>query len=152
MTRRNRRLRVSLAAAAVLLGGCFLTKSKKGFENFNVTVPASHFKTIATIAGGTGRNDIRMMVQVRQDLQKAGLNAVRSAGRWESVAGVIAQVCAPGAEVPVDGLVIVSYDHLVLYDCQNSKAAFEMQASSQTGITEMTARLIKYLTRKPSPS
>lgn len=134
--------------AALLLGGCF--GRKKGFENWNTTVPVSRFRTIATIAGGTGRNDIRMMVQVRQDLQKAGVNAVPSSGRWESVAAVIGQVCSPGAEQPVDGLVLVNYDHLVLYDCQSSKAAFEIQGTTEKGLTEMTARLIKYLKRKPA--
>ena len=150
MTAPPRLLSVSLAVATLLLGACFA--SKKGFENWNPTVPASHFKTIATIAGSSSRNDIRMMVQLRQDLVKAGVNAVRSVGRWDNVTEAIRQVCGPDAEQPVDGVVFVNYDHLVLYDCQTSRAAYEIQGSSQTGITEMTARLIKYLTRKPEPA
>lgn len=139
----------SLMAAALFLSSCF--GSKKGFENWNATVPAGRFKTVATIAGGDGRNDLRMTVQVRNDLNKAGLTAVRSAGRWESVAQMIQQVCAPTAGQPVDGVVIVKYDYLVLYDCQTSKAAFEIQGSSQTGLKDMTSRLIKYLKRAPPP-
>ena len=140
--------RVAVAVAALLLGGCFM-KAKKGFENWNTNLPASHFKTIATIAGGTGRNDLRMMVQVRQDLQKAGVNAVASSGRWDTVMEALGQICSSGAAQPVEGVVVVNYDHLVLYDCQSSKAAFEFQASGEKGLTEMTARLIKYLKRKP---
>jgi hypothetical protein len=139
---------LALAVASLLLVDCSLTKGKKGFENWNTNVPASHFKTIATIAGGTSRSDIRMMVQVRQDLQKAGLNAVASSGRWDTVMEALGQICASGAAQPVDGVVVVNYDHLVLYDCQSSKAAFEFQGTSASGLTEMTARLIKYLKRK----
>jgi hypothetical protein len=137
-----------VAVAALLLGGCFM-KGKKGFENWNTNLPASHFRTIATIAGGTGRNDLRMMVQVRQDLQKAGVNAVPAGGRWDTVPEALGQICSGSAQ-PVDGVVVVNYDHLVLYDCQSSKPAFEFQGSPEKGLTEMTARLIKYLKRKPA--
>jgi hypothetical protein len=140
--------RVSMAVAALLLGGCM--GGKKGFENWNTNLPPSHFKTVATIAGGTGRNDLRMMVQVRQDLQKAGINAVPSSGRWDTVMEAMGQICASGAAQPVDGVVVVQYDHLVLYDCQSSKAAFEFQGSSANGLTVMTQRLIRYLKRKPA--
>lgn len=140
----------ALTMASLLLVGCSFMRGKKGFENWNTNIPASHFKTIATIAGGTARTDLRMMVQVRQDLQKAGVNAVASSGRWDTVMEALGQICASGAAQPVDGVVVVKYDHLVLYDCQSSKPAFEFQGTSDKGLTEMTARLIKYLTRKPA--
>jgi len=129
---------------------CIPGSRKKGFENWNTNLPASHFKTVATIAGGTSRSDLRMMVQVRQDLQKAGVEAVPASGRWDTVVEALGQICIPGAAQPVDGVVVVNYDRLVLYDCQSSKAAFEFQGSSEKGLTDMTARLIKYLKRKPA--
>jgi hypothetical protein len=147
MTIRPNLQRLSVAVAVLLLSGCM---GKKGFENWNTAVPATHFRTIATIAGNTGRNDLRMMVQVRQDLQKAGLNAVASSGRWDSVVEALGQICPSGAAQPVDGVVVVSYDHLVMYDCQSGKAAFEYQGTPEDGLTAMTRRLIKYLKRKPA--
>lgn len=141
--------RVSLPLTALLLSACPFG-SKKGFENWNTNIPTTHFKTVATIAGGTSRNDLRMMVQVRQDLNKAGVSAVPAGGRWDTVAEALGQICSSGAAQPVDGVVLVTYDHLVLYDCQSSKAAFEYQGSPEKGLTEGTARLIKYLTRKPA--
>lgn len=149
MTRAYTR-QATLAVTSLLLIGCPLSRGKKGFENWNTSVPASHFKTIATIAGGTSRSDIRMMVQLRQDLQKGGVNAVAASGRWDTVIEALGQICATGAAQPVDGVVVVNYDHLVLYDCQSSKAAFEFQGSPEKGLTDMTARLIKYLKRKPA--
>ena len=146
--RSNHFQRVSVAVAAVLLSGCPLGH-KKGFENWNTNLPASHFRTLATIAGGTGRNELRMMVQVRQDLQKAGVNAVPSSGRWDTVVEALGQICSSAAAQPVDGVVVVNYDHLVLYDCQSAKPAFEFQGTPENGLTAMTQRLIKYLKRKP---
>jgi hypothetical protein len=138
---------ICVAAAALLLSGC---PGKKGFENWNTTIPATRFRTVATIAGNTGRNDLRMMVQVRQDLQKAGVNAVASSGRWDTVVEALGQICSSGAAQPVDGVVVVNYDHLVMYDCQSGKPAFEYQGTPENGLTTMTQRLIKYLKRKPA--
>jgi len=132
-----------------MLTTCF--GNKKGWENWNTGVSTGHFNTVATIAGDDGRNDLRMSIQVRNDLHKAGVNAVKVAGRWENVTQAITQVCSPTATQPVDGIVIVKYDYLVLYDCQTKKAAFEMQASSNTGLQEMTQHLIKYL-KRPAPT
>jgi ABC-type transport system substrate-binding protein len=140
--------RATLAAAALLFAACY--GRKKGFENWNANVPIDHFKTVATIAGGTSRQEIRMMVTVRQDLKKAGVNAVPASGRWDTVAEALGGICSPGAEQPVDGVVVVHYDHLVLYDCQTNKAAFEIQGTGEQGITDMTQRLVKYLKRKPA--
>ena len=135
-------------AAVLLLGGCAQYKKNKDFENWSPTVPGGRFKTIGTVAATGARTTIRMMVQVRQQLNKAGVNAVRRSGRWDSLVDAVARLCAPGAEDPVDGVLVVSYDHLVLYNCETRKATYEIQTSSQgggLGLREMTDRLIKYL-------
>jgi len=133
--------------AALMLSTCF--GSKKTYENWSNSVPAGRFRTVATIAGGDGRNDLRMSVQVRNDLNKAGLTALKVSGRWESITEAISQVCSPSAAQPVDGIVVVKYDYVVLYDCKSQKAAFEMQGSSETGLTDITKHLIRYLKRPP---
>ena len=112
-------------------------------------MPAGRFRTVATIAGGDGRNDLRMSVQVRNDLHKAGVNALKISGRWETIPQAISQVCSPTAAQPVDGIVVVKYDYVVLYDCKTSKAAFEMQGGSEVGLTTITQHLIKYIKRPP---
>jgi hypothetical protein len=132
-------------AAALVLSTCF--GSKKSYENWSNSVPAGRFRTLATIAGGDGRNDLRMSVQVRNDLHKAGINAIKVSGRWENITQAISQVCSPTAAQPVDGIVVVKYDYLVLYDCKTGKAAFEMQGSSDVGLTTITQHLVKYLKR-----
>lgn len=133
--------------AGLMLTTCF--GSKKSYENWSNSIPAGRFRTVATIAGGDGRNDLRMSVQVRNDLLKAGVTALKVSGRWENIPQAISQVCSPSAAQPVDGIVVVKYDYVVLYDCKTSKAAFEMQGSENTGLSSITQHLIKYLKRPP---
>jgi len=153
MTRYNVRLSVCVVAAGLLLAGCNRYERKE-FENFSPSIQASRFKTIATVAASDGRTDLRLMVQAREDLRKAGWNAVRASGRWDNVTDVIGQVCAPGVSQPVDGVLVVTYNHLVLYDCQTTKAAYEIQSSPENGglsLDGMVGRLVNYLKGKPAP-
>jgi len=140
--------RVTLTAA-LMFTTCF--QSKKSYENWSSSVPPGRFRTVATIAGGDGRNDLRMSVQVRNSLHKAGVNALKVSGRWETIPQAISQVCSPSAPQPVDGIVVVKYDYLILYDCKTSKAAFEMQGGADVGLTQMTDHLIKYI-KRPAPN
>ena len=102
---------------------------------------------LARELAGVGIDGV-VSVQARQSLQKEGFNAVRATGRWDVVAEMVAQLCGPGADQPVDGVLLVSYNHLVLYDCDSRKAAWEIQSSPESGglsFQQSVARLIKYL-------
>jgi hypothetical protein len=138
--------------AALVLSGC---TRNRAFENWSPTIPGSHFKTIVTMAGSSERGAIRLMIQVREALQKAGVKAVRTSGRWDTIVAALGQLCGPGADQPVDGVLIVSYNHVVLYDCQTNKPAYEMQSAPErggVGLDEMTRRLIGYLQKDKAPS
>jgi len=132
-------------AAALLLGACAGKTST--FETSSTTVPASRFKTIGTLATSATVMDIRMMVQVRQQLEKAGVNAVKVNGRFSTVADGVAQLCAPGAAQSLDGVLAVAFNNLVLYDCETHKPAYEIHSGS-LGLPRMTSRLIHYLKAK----
>jgi hypothetical protein len=142
-----------LTAVALLLAGC-ATGGKNDVELWSPTIPGSHFRTIATLAGNNTTLSIRMMVQVREQINKAGRNAVRQSGRWDTLVGAVAQICGSPTEGSVDGVLIVNYDALVLYDCETRKKAFEIQSSPDKaggmGVINMTKRLIKYLEEKPA--
>ncbi len=147
MTRRQA-IAPACLAAALLFGRC---ARHREFENWNPTVPGTHFKTIGTVAGSGVPADIRMTAQVRERLQKAGVNAVRRSGRWDSIAAAVAELCAPGSDYPVDGVLTVTYNRLVLYDCASNRPAYEIQSSPQEGglgLTQLTERLLKYLVGK----
>ena len=136
------------ALGAVLAAGCY---SNKSFVDFNPNVPGTKFKTIGVLAGTDAGSDIRLTAQLRVQLRQAGWNAVQRSGRWESVPEAVQQICAPGADEPVDGVLIVTYNHLQLFDCSTAKAAFEIQSSVEgggMGLPEMTQRLMQYLQGK----
>ena len=134
-------------AAVLLLADCASGKTTT-FEASSAAVPVSRFKTIGTLATSAASMDLRMMVQVRQDLQKAGLNAVATSGRFNNVADAVSQLCASGADQPIDGLLAVAYNDLVLYDCETRKPAYEIHSGS-LGLPQLTIRLIHYLKGKP---
>ena len=138
---------VALIAVLGALGtGC--THSKKEFEDINPAVPGTHFRRIATVSGDDAGTAIRLMVQTREKLKQAGIDAQSATGRWESASDAVSQICAPGVDLPVDGVLIMSYDHMTLYDCATARPAYDIQGSPMSGgmgIDEMTKRLIKYL-------
>lgn len=149
----NAMTRARLTAVALLVAGC-ASAGKNDVELWSPTIPGSHFRTIGTLAGANTTLSIRMMVQVREQINKAGRNAVRQTGRWDTIGGAVAQICGSPTEGSVDGVLVVNYDQLVLYDCETRKKAFEIQSSPDKaggmGVINMTKRLIKYLEGKPA--
>lgn len=144
--------RAALAATALLAAaGCYRNKE---FEDANPNVPGTKFKTIATLSANDAGTAIRLMVQVREKLKTAGYDAESRSGRWDNAADAVNQICAPGVDVPVDGVLIVSFDRLTLYDCQTVKPAYDIQSSPMAGgmgLDQMTKRLINYLQGKGKP-
>jgi len=136
-------------AVRVLVAAC-LTRSGV-VETFNATTPVSRFNIIGTLASSDAGMDIRMMVQVREQLLKGGIKAVRTGGTFENVGAAVTELCGPAAAQPIDGLLMVSYNDLVLYDCTTRKAAYEITSNS-LGLQGLTDRLIHYLTRKEPAS
>jgi hypothetical protein len=123
----------------------------KDFEDANPSVSGSHFKTIATVAGSSTGSDMRLMVKLRQQLKDGGWSAEARPGRWDSAAEMVSHICSPGADNPVDGVLLVTYERLTLYDCQTLKAAYDIQGSPMAGgmgLDEMTKHLIRYLQGK----
>ena len=140
--------RAALAVALVAAVGCYKNRE---FEDANPNVPGTHYKSIATLAGTNAGSDIRLMVKLRQTLKDGGWKAEPRSGRWDSAADAVNHVCSPGADNPVDGVLIVTYDRLTLYDCQTLKASYDIQSSPMAGgmgLDEMTKHLIRYLQGK----
>lgn len=147
-----------LALAITGMCGCgrpLLERPRPASETWSATIAPDHFKTIATIAGTDARADMRVTVRVRDQLTAGGWNAVRRAGRWDSEMEAIIAICAPGAE-PVDGVLVVSYSRLKLYECGSNVSAYQIESDPTrggVGIIEMTNRLMQYLhgDKKPPP-
>lgn len=129
--------------ALVALAGCLWT-SKEAVEHPSPTITGTKFKVIATVAGGSGRNEIRMSATVRKELNDSGWKGVTRAGRWDSPAEAVKDICEPG---DVDGVLFVSYNRLELMDCSSHQQAWSVEGAPErgTGMQEMTKRLLHYL-------
>jgi len=140
-------------SVALLLGGLISIAgcigSRPVIENVNPTIPGSKFKVIATVAGGDAGPDLRMSASVRETLSDSGWTAIRRAGRWESMASAVNDICAGG---DADGVLVVWYDRLELTDCGTQRTAFAIQGSAErdVGLTEMVKRLMRYLRDQPT--
>jgi len=138
------------AFAALTLAACnrpLLERSKPTVERASATIPSGRFRTIAAVAGGDSKTELRMSAQVRQQLTDSGFAVIRKAGRWESEQAAIRAICAPDAVPPVDGVLFIWYNRLELRDCTTEAAAYEIGGYGDIGIMDMANRLVRYLKR-----
>ena len=128
-------------AAGLALAGC---TGKAVVERPSPTIVGTKFRVIATVAGGSGRFELRMSASVRKQLIDAGWKGVARHGRWDTPAMATNEVCSAG---DVDGILFVSYDRLELRDCATKQVAYGIDGSPDrgVGIDEMTKRLMHYL-------
>jgi hypothetical protein len=143
----------SLLLLAVLVGAsgaCStrLVKPAKMSERKG-TLPAKPINTIAVIASDDQQSTIRMSAGVRGQLTEAGVTAVRRAGRWTGETDAVTEICMPGQEQNVDGVLFVSYNRLTLRACETKLVVYEIDGGNEVGLQDMAKRLIVYL-RPPS--
>lgn len=141
-----------LLAVSVVLGACNTTliKPKKMSERRS-QVPGGSIHTIAVIAADDQTTTIRMSAGVREQLTKAGLTAVRRAGRWAGETDAVAEICLPGQNPAIDGVLFVTYNQLLLRHCESKLVAYQIDGGQEVGITDMTKRLVEYLRTPQSP-
>lgn len=143
--------------ALTLIADCgpILKNRKNEFEDWDPATSGTRYKTVATLSGNDSKAAIRLTVQLREELKQGGWNAVPRTGRWDTAAEAVNGICAPGAEQPVDGVLVVAYNHLSLFDCQTLRTTYEIGSSPEgggMGLKEMTTHLIRYLQGKSSKS
>jgi hypothetical protein len=146
---------IALAGLALLVGACgrSLFLRERPATETRSEVPGNNFKTLATLAATDDRAARRVTANLRADLNKAGVAAVPSSGRWDTEQEAYDDICAQ-KEKPVDGVLLVSYKDLSLIDCQSRQTVFAVEADPAEGgpgIREMTRRLIGYLNGEPAP-
>ena len=137
---------VGSAVCVTLLAGCgSLIKPMKTVEQRNDRIPGNKFQAIAVIAGEDTGPGIRLSAQVREQINQNGITAVRKAGRWQSQLEAFNDICRPDQEQPVKGVLIVTYDRLVLHDCDSKGVAYSIAGGASLGLAQMTDKLIGYI-------
>src|SRR5688572_18030506 len=91
-----------LTGFGLLLSGCsMLWAKKRTTEIIRPGASPGQYQAIAVIAGGDDRYGIRMSATVRQDLNTAGITALRRTGRWGSENEAVNGLCPRGEAVTV---------------------------------------------------
>jgi hypothetical protein len=140
------RLAPVLAAASTL--GCANLLPAKGrvTEFRSTTAPNVAYKVIAVIASDDSNSSLRMSATVRTQLNENGVAGVRRSGRWDSEDTAVNEICrTPGPEGSVQGVVIVSYDTLVLRECESRLVAYKIIGGGRLALNQMADRLIEYV-------
>jgi hypothetical protein len=129
-----------------MLAGCgSLIKPMKTVEQRNDRIPGNKFQAIAVIAGEDSGPGIRLSAQVREQINQNGITAVRKAGRWQLQLEAFNDICRPDQEQPVKGVLIVTYDRLILHDCDTKGVAYSIAGGATLGLTQMTDKLVAYI-------
>ena len=133
-------LGVTLVAVAAACAGPY----GKTNEIVSSSIPGDSFKTIVVISGDDDQNALQITAKVRQQLNDAGLTALRRSGLWSGEREALAEICPLGQPADVDGLLFVNWNDMSLYDCRSHKPAYKVGGGMQ-GTDLMVKRLMRYL-------
>ena len=128
-------------------GGVFGPLVKTGTPSIfrNPDVRPIEYKAIATIGADDSSPTLRMSVIVRERLKEAGISAVRRAGRWTTEEDALIGICASNEEPKVQGVVIVSYDTLILRECSKREVAYRIVSNGRFTITQLADHLADFI-------
>lgn len=133
-------LGASLAAVAAACAGPYGRVN----EVVSATIPGDSFRTVVVISGDDDQSALQITARVRQQLNDAGLSALRRSGLWSVERDALADICPLGQPSDVDGLLFVMWNELDLYDCRTHKPAYQVRGG-MTGTDVMVKRLLRYL-------
>lgn len=137
---------VGTLAAAVVVVACAGPYGRMT-EIVSQTVPGDSFRTLVVISGDDDQGALQLTARVRQQLNDAGVSALRRGGLWSIEREALADICPLGQPSEVDGLLFVYWNELDLYDCRTHKPAYQVRGGMQ-GTDLMVKRLLRYVRPK----
>ena len=140
----NTTARVVLVSA-LLLGGCSRMAYKSKVDEFrNEQIPAARFTTITVLPYDQEGFDAGIAARVRDNLKKQGINVVTARMHMTESEVSIPQLC-PKVDAPeYKGVLWVTFDRIVLRDCETSAVAFRA-IGGYAGVDVLARRLVAYL-------
>ncbi len=138
---------VAVAIAAVV-AACVSGPYGRVAEIVSSSVPGDSFKTVVVISGDDDQSSLQVTARVRQQLIDKGLNAERRSGLWSNEQDALVDICPLVQVTAVNGLLLVMWNELNLYDCRTHKPAYQVRGG-MIGTNTMVERLMKYLRPRP---
>ncbi|HXF95021.1 MAG TPA: hypothetical protein VNI61_02845 [Gemmatimonadales bacterium] len=128
---------------------CFPGPYGRVTEVVSSAVPGDSIRVIVVVAGESEDTDLRIAAQVRDQLNAAGLTALRRPGLWDSEQSALAEICPRDQPSDVDGVLFVWWNQLELRECPTHRPAYQIRGG-YTGVNAMVKRLLRYLRVTPA--
>lgn len=130
-------------ALAMIAAACAGPYGKMN-ELVSASVPGDSFRVLVVISGDDDQGALQITARVRQQLNDAGMTALRRSGMWSGERDALADLCPIGTPADVHGLLFVSWNELSLFDCRTHRPAYQIRGGMR-GTDAMLQRLMRYL-------
>ena len=134
--------------AAAVLAACAGPYGKVS-EIVSASIPGDSFRTVVVISGDDDQSTLQITAKVRQQLNDAGITALRRSGLWSVEREALTEICPIDQPSDVDGLLFVTWNEMDLFDCRTHKPAYQIRGAMR-GTDAMVKRLLVYLRITPS--
>lgn len=143
---------LALALAVTLLGGaCGKLAYKSRIDEFrNASMTADQFSTIAILPVDPNGPDPQIAARVRGQLRREGIAIVNARVLVPEGEVGMKELCSPDAPAEYKGVLFVTWDKLILRDCETSAVAYRA-AGSYSGVDLLAKKLLLYLKGTPTP-
>lgn len=137
---------------AMSAGACSSMAYRTKIDEFrNPSIAPERYTTIAILPVNTDGPDATIAARVRDNLRKQGVHIVparRMVGEGEVS---MKELCTPEAPAEYKGVLFVTWDRLILRDCETTAVAYRAMGN-YSGVDQLAKKLVLYLRATPSPA
>lgn len=139
-----------LAGIAIASSACGGMAYKSKITEFrNDSIPAARFNIITVIPVDPNGFDPGIAARVRDNLKKQGINVVTARMHMPESETSIPHLCPKNDPPAYTGVLWVTYDRLILRDCESTAVAFRA-VGGYSGVDALAKKLVLYLKTAPA--
>jgi hypothetical protein len=138
-----------LMLALAFSTGCSSMAYRSRIEEFqNPDVRAARFTSIAVLPVDASGFDPGIAARVRDNLKKQGINVATARVMAAESEVSMAQLCPKNDPPDYQGVLWVTYDRIVLRDCESTAVAYRA-IGGYSGVDALAKKLVTYLKTAP---
>ena len=139
-----------LLGLAVAAGACGKLAYKSRIDEFrNASMTADRFKTIAILPADPNGPDPNIAARVRGQLRREGISIVNARVMVGEGEVGMKELCSPQQPAEYQGVLFVTWDKIILRDCETSAVAYRA-SGSYSGVDLLAKKLLLYLKNAPT--
>lgn len=143
---------LTIAGALVLTSaGCGKFAYKSRIDEFrNPGMAADRYTTIAILPVDPNGPDPNIAARVRGILRRDSIHIVNARVMVPEGEVGMKELCSPDRPAEYKGVLFVTWDRLILRDCETAAVAYQA-SGSYSGVDLLAKKLLLYLKNQPSP-